>query len=128
ALEAMEVVDQRRAVVDASLEQLEKRREETRHHTEQYAAEAPQMKADVIRLESELTHEEAKLVGDFRSQYQRLIRDKKADSFAPLDDRRTCTGCHTQITSQLYLEVRTGEIRFCRTCGRILYLPTSRDG
>ena len=121
-LEAMEKADQQKTVTDEVATQVEKRREEIRKHTEQYASEAPQMKADVARLEAELTREESQLSGDFRTQYQRLIRSKGADSFAPLDERN-CTGCHTQITLQMYSEIVAGEIKFCRACGRILYLP-----
>ena len=121
-IEAMEKIDQQKLVVREAEETLEKRMAETRKHSEQYATDAPKMRDEITRLESEFQHEDAKLSGEFRSEYQRLVRSKGVDSFAPLDGR-SCTGCHTQITLQMYSEIVSGQIRLCRACGRVLYLP-----
>ncbi len=123
-LDAMENVDKQKHLIDESVTLIEKKKVDAQQHVEEYTRIAPELKASIAQLEDELRHEEAKLPGEFNVMYQRVLRSKGVDSFASLDGR-SCSGCHTQITLQMYSEMVGGQFLFCRACGRILYLPDS---
>ncbi|MDD3468355.1 MAG: hypothetical protein PHE53_00075 [Thermoguttaceae bacterium] len=123
-LDAMERVDKQKLEIEGTVALIEKKKVDAQRHIDEYARIAPGLKVDIAKLEEEQRHEEAKLPSEFNAMYQRVLRSKGVDSFASLDGR-SCSGCHTQITLQMYSEMVGGQFHFCRACGRILYLPDS---
>ena len=85
-------------------------------------ASAATIRADVIALEAELVQAEAGLPPDLKADYERVVRSKGADSLAVADDG-VCTGCGQQITLNMQNELQLSKLIFCRSCGRLLYLP-----
>ena len=83
---------------------------------------AASITADIKRLEAELATAEKSLPADLKADYQRVVRSKGADSLAIADDG-TCTGCGQSITLNMQNELRLAKLVFCKSCGRILYLP-----
>jgi predicted nucleic acid-binding Zn-ribbon protein len=83
---------------------------------------AKTIRADVTRLEAELAQAEKALPADFKADYQRIVRSKGADSLAVVDDG-VCTGCGQQITLNMQNELKLSKLVFCKSCGRLLYLP-----
>ena len=47
------------------------------------------------------------------------------DALAAVEDS-TCIGCYTTITTQMMNELLTNKPVFCKSCGRMLYLPEDR--
>ncbi|QDS98581.1 zinc ribbon domain-containing protein [Adhaeretor mobilis] len=88
---------------------------------EKVAAEAVLMKADMTRLEGELAEAEKGLTGDFREDYNRVIRSKGADGMS-LADGRICTGCGQQMTLNMHNDLLLSKPIFCKACGRMLYI------
>jgi uncharacterized protein len=86
------------------------------------AAHEPQLKADVERLEAELQQTEAELPNDIRELYQRIVRQKGEDALASVENQ-FCGGCNQQIPLNMLNRVMLGQPVFCKTCGRLLYLP-----
>jgi predicted nucleic acid-binding Zn-ribbon protein len=85
-----------------------------------------QLIADVHRLEAELKTAEARLPADAREGYQRVVRSKGCEGMAQVEGE-FCSGCHRQITPNMYNSLRLGQIVFCNSCGRLLYLPEDRS-
>ncbi len=83
---------------------------------------AASVAADIQRLEAELAKAESALPADLKADYQRVVRSKGADSLAVADDG-TCTGCGQSITLNMQNDLRLARLVFCKSCGRILYLP-----
>jgi uncharacterized protein len=77
---------------------------------------------DLARLETELISAETALPADIKADYQRVVRSKGADSLAAVEDG-VCIGCGQQITLNMQNELNLAKLVFCRTCGRLLYLP-----
>jgi hypothetical protein len=78
--------------------------------------------SEVSRLEGELTRAEGALPADFKADYDRVVRQKGADGLAAADDG-VCTGCGQNITLNMQNELRLSRAVFCKSCGRLLYLP-----
>lgn len=95
--------------------------EKTRQAIESAAAEA---QAEVARLEQELSRAEGELPSDFRTDYERVVRHKGADGLAEVDDG-VCTGCGQKILLNMQNELMLSRPAFCKSCGRLLYLPES---
>ena len=78
--------------------------------------------AEVTRLEAELARAETLLPADFKADYDRVVKSKGADGLTVADDG-TCTGCGQNITLNMQNELRLSRAVFCKSCGRLLYLP-----
>jgi uncharacterized protein len=74
------------------------------------------------RAQQQLGEVEATLPAESRQQYDRLVKARGDDALAEVQGR-TCMACHTEITAQQSNELLAGRLVFCKSCGRILYLP-----
>jgi predicted nucleic acid-binding Zn-ribbon protein len=93
--------------------------EKARQTVEQSAGN---IRTELTGLEAELAQAEAALPADFKADYQRIVRSKGADSLAVVDDG-VCTGCGQQITLNMQNQLKLSNLIFCKSCGRLLYLP-----
>jgi predicted nucleic acid-binding Zn-ribbon protein len=121
-LEGMEKIDQIAVGVKDAEKNLAAGKQEldkARHVVEDSAAT---IRTDLSRLEGELAQAEKALPADIKSDYQRVVRSKGADSLASVDDG-VCTGCGQQITLNMQNELKLSKLVFCKACGRLLYLP-----
>lgn len=82
----------------------------------------PLIQADIDRLEADLATAEAELPPLVNEVYQRTVRQRGEDALATLEDG-ACGGCHQQVPLNIQAEVRLSHPMFCRSCGRLLYLP-----
>src|SRR5262245_16399320 len=121
-LEALEKIDQGSGVVKEAEKQLAAGKQELDKSRKGVQDSAAGITADIQRLEAELAAAEKSLPGDLKADYQRVVRSKGADSLAVADDG-TCTGCGQSITLNMQNELRLARLVFCKSCGRILYLP-----
>jgi hypothetical protein len=86
------------------------------------AQQEPQLKADIARLEAELKVAEATLPGDICEMYRRGVRQKGEDALAAVENQ-FCGGCNQQVQLNILSQVMMGKPVFCKTCGRLLYIP-----
>ena len=74
-------------------------------------------------LEGERTAATAGIEDDLLDRYNRLFKSKGGVALVTVE-HGVCSGCHMQVNTQTYLEVRAEkEIIGCPQCGRILYEP-----
>ena len=121
-LEALEKIDQGSGLVKEAEKQLAAGKQELDKARKAVQDSAAGITTDVQRLEAELATAERALPADLKADYQRVVRSKGADSLAVADDG-TCTGCGQSITLNMQNELRLSKLVFCKSCGRILYLP-----
>lgn len=86
------------------------------------AASVESIRSDVMRLEAELVQAENALPADLKADYERVVRSKGADSLSAAEDG-VCLGCGQQITLNMQNELHLSKLVFCKSCGRLLYLP-----
>jgi uncharacterized protein len=121
-LEGLEKVDLLAAAVKEADKQVAAGKLELEKARQGVLGSADTIAADIQRLEGELAEAERALPADLRSDYERVVRSRGADSLAVSDDG-VCSGCGQQITLNMQNELRLARLIFCRSCGRILYLP-----
>ena len=121
-LEAMDRVDQLHVAVKEAEAQLAAGKQEMEKTKQAIDSAAAATQADVVLLEGELTAAEQSLPADMKNDYQRVVRSKGADSLSSVDDG-VCTACGQQITLNMQNELSLSELVFCKSCGRLLYLP-----
>ena len=86
------------------------------------AKQEPALQADIARLEAELQQSEATLPDDIRELYRRIVRQKGEDALAVVENQ-CCGGCNQQVPLNMLSQIMLGQPVFCKTCGRLLYLP-----
>lgn len=121
-LEGMEKVDQFAAAVKEADKNLAAGKQELAKVRQVVDQSASTIRTDLARLEGELALAEKALPFELKADYQRVVRSKGADSLAAADDG-VCTGCGQQITLNMQNELKLSKLVFCKSCGRLLYLP-----
>lgn len=92
-------------------------------------AQTGPQKAQLAKLDAAIVDAEAILPEAQRERYRRTVKQLGADAMAAVDvDYKhqvgTCSGCFVTITTQCLNEVINAEnLTFCKSCGRVLYLP-----
>jgi hypothetical protein len=121
-LEGLEKIDQ----LVGQVKEAEKKLAAAKHELEKSRCaieeSAATIRADLSRLEAELAEAEMALPADFKADYLRIVRSKGADSLAVADEG-VCTGCGQQITLNMQNQLKLSRLVFCKSCGRLLYLP-----
>jgi predicted nucleic acid-binding Zn-ribbon protein len=121
-LESMEKTDQLGVAVKEAEHNLAAGKQDLEKARQAVESSAATIRADLTRLEAELVQAEKALPAELKSDYQRIVRSKGADSLAAVDDG-VCTGCGQQITLNMQNELKLSKLVFCKACGRLLYLP-----
>lgn len=121
-LEGLEKIDQLQTAAKEAEKNLAAGKAEMEKAKQAVATSASTIQADIAQLEVELVDAEKALPPDLRADYDRVVRSKGADSLASVDDG-VCTGCGQQITLNMQNELRLSKLVFCKSCGRLLYLP-----
>jgi predicted nucleic acid-binding Zn-ribbon protein len=121
-LEGMEKVDLLNAATKEAEKNLAAGKQDMQKAKEAVESSAAGIKTDITALEAELVQAEQSLPADLKADYQRVVRSKGADSLSSVDDG-VCTGCGQQITLNMQNELQLSKLVFCKSCGRLLYLP-----
>ncbi|MFT5323349.1 MAG: putative nucleic acid-binding Zn-ribbon protein [Planctomycetaceae bacterium] len=119
-LELLEVVDaekSRLVELNGELKAAEAKLQKTKA---EFAELEPKVKAQAATLTEELSEAEKCLPTKEMGLYRRLVGAHGASTLAPLD-ASACSECFVELSPQNIVEVRTGKLVFCKSCGRILY-------
>jgi hypothetical protein len=125
-LEGLERIDALQEKITRAEEVLAKARakaEEVRSEVEQ---QQPLIRGDLIRLEAELKECESALPPSVRELYQRVVRQRGEDALAAVENEY-CSGCHQHVPVNVCAEIMLSHPMFCKTCGRLLYMPEDRS-
>jgi predicted nucleic acid-binding Zn-ribbon protein len=120
-LEAMEKVDGLGVAVKESEQQLAAGTQEFEKMRQAIEQSAASLRADIALYEERLGKAEAELPGDFKIDYNRIVRGKGANAMASVEDG-VCGGCGQQITLNMQNELRLSRPVFCKSCGCLLYM------
>jgi predicted nucleic acid-binding Zn-ribbon protein len=121
-LEAMDKIDLLGAATKESEKNLASGKLEMEKARQAVESSASTIRSDLVRLEGELAESEKGLPADLKADYERVVRSKGADSLSAAEDG-VCLGCGQQITLNMQNELKLSKLVFCRSCGRLLYLP-----
>jgi predicted nucleic acid-binding Zn-ribbon protein len=86
-----------------------------------FEAEAVDLKAREANLHELLARAESVLTGEPLAKYRRLVDAYGAEALASVESG-VCTGCYVSLTPQQRVFLNSGQILFCSSCGRLMYL------
>jgi uncharacterized protein len=124
-LEGLEKVDECQRLIAEAEHNLARGKEELAKVQQGVRDQQGLMAGDVKRLETELKAAEASLPADFRDAYERAVKSRGSDAMAEVD-KESCGGCFKNITANMFSELVMNRVVFCKSCGRLLYLPEDR--
>jgi hypothetical protein len=120
-LDALEKVDTAQiAIKKIELELAQAKSDETRVAAEISAAQ-PGFQARQAELQKAIANAEARLPENVVVQYRRLAQAYGAGALAEVDGS-TCSSCYVSLPAQMVMQVRDGQVLFCKTCGRLPYM------
>lgn len=119
-LDALEKVD----LAQAAIRDLESQIAASKAEDAKFAGEVekaqPGLQQRMQGLQAELTQVESRLPADIQTTYRRLVQAHGAAALAEVENEN-CTACYVRLTPQAAVSILTGQIMFCRSCGRLLY-------
>lgn len=121
-LESLERIDAMGDKVGEAEEAVKATAAELAKVKEQISATAEVIRGDIARLEADLVDAEKALPAEFRADYDRVVKVKGADGMSEAEDG-VCNGCGQKITPNMQNELLMLRPTFCKSCGRLLYLP-----
>lgn len=122
-LECLEKVDQAQADLKQAEQEVQNFAGEMQKFASEVAAAEAARKELVAVLKQQVAEAESIIPASIRSDYQRLVQAYGADAMAPVVNK-VCGNCNVGMTPQMLVELRTGQIRFCKICNRLVYLST----
>jgi predicted nucleic acid-binding Zn-ribbon protein len=121
-LEGWERADELKRQIAQADEVLQKAREKLEHVRTEVNRQEPLIREDLSRLRDELEETEASLPVDLKEMYGRVVRQRGEDALAAVENQ-ICSGCHQQVPLNVCAEIMLAHPMFCRSCGRLLYMP-----
>lgn len=119
-LELLEQVDVEKAGLAELNDELKEAEARLQKAKTEFSELEPKVKEQAARLTEELREAEKCLPSKEMGLYRRLVEAHGPSTLAPLD-ANACSECFVELSPQNIVEVRTGKLVFCKSCGRILY-------
>lgn len=121
-LELFDKVSESSKVVKTANDSLQQSKSQLKEVTDRVTEEKSGLESELTRIEQELGESEKNLPSEVKQDYERVVRAHGEEALAPLDDEN-CGGCFQRITPQMLNELALGKLVFCKSCGRLLYVP-----
>ncbi len=125
-LELYEKIDAMQVRIAAGEEEIKKAESEQQRVAQVVAAAEPALENEAQELSVALRSAESALPGTVLETYRRLVQAHGASALASVEGR-ACTACNAILSPQYCVDVNTGKLVFCRSCGRLLYRDDDAD-
>ena len=119
-LESLDKVDQMQSAIETLEEEGRTAKANTQQIADDVAAAKPGLEAECSELEAAVKVAESELPGSVAVAYRRLVQAHGADALTPVENK-ACTSCYAILSPNSVVELNTGKIVFCPSCGRLLY-------
>jgi len=124
-IEGYERVKEHEATVRESEQQLARGKEELAQAKTRVDQQKQTLEGELARLNQLLRDTEKQLPETIKSDYLRLAKSRGEETLAAVEGG-ICQGCYQTITPQTLNELLQQRPVFCKSCGRLLYLPEDR--
>jgi predicted nucleic acid-binding Zn-ribbon protein len=121
-LEALDKLDHLQAAIKTADSNLGKTKDELAKLRKRIDEQQQGLETELARVQGELDVAEGQLDGDFKPNYLRLAKSMGEEALAPAEGE-CCGGCSQTLTPQTMNTLRLDRPVFCKSCGRLLYLP-----
>ena len=120
-LDSLEKVDQAQVQNQQLDKELATAKTEEARVAKEVSETAPKLQAQVVEIQASIAEVEKTLPGEVSALYRRLVQAHGSNAFAEVEGS-TCTACYVSIPPQQLVILKTGQIVFCKTCGKLQYL------
>ncbi len=120
-LDALEKVDVAHLAIKKLEEELARVKSEESRVASEIATAQPGFQSQLAELHKAVANAEGRLPENVIVQYRRLAQAYGAAALAEVDGN-TCNSCYVSLPPQMVVQVREGQVLFCKTCGRLLYM------
>lgn len=121
-LDVLEKVDAAQLAVKKLEDEVAQSKADASRVAAEISAAEPGLQSRLAELQKAIANAEARLPEEVLVPYRRLVQAHGAGALAEVDGT-TCTSCYVSLPPQWVVRVRAGELIFCKTCGRLLYMP-----
>jgi hypothetical protein len=121
-IEALETVDRTQVEVKQLEQDVAAAEAELKKFTQEIESKIPGLKERAEALRALVAEAEKFLPAVIAPEYRRLVQVHGADALASVENR-SCSHCCLTLTQQMMVELKSGKTLFCKSCGRLLYLP-----
>lgn len=119
-LGALEQVDASQTAIKTLEQELATCKSEESRVANEVAQKQAGLKSSIASLEGKIAVEEKILPGDVLIVYRRLVGAHGAGALAEVNNK-VCSSCYVQLPPQTLVVLKSGQLLFCKTCGRLLY-------
>lgn len=125
-LDSLEKVDAGQIATRKLEDELAAAKAEEARVAAEIAAAEPGYRSRIAELQGAVTEAESCLPAEFITPYRRLVQAYGAAALAEVEGN-ICGVCFVNLTPQAQVALRAGQVMFCKTCGRLMYLhPEAR--
>lgn len=120
-LDSLEKVDAAHLAIKKLEEEVAQAKVEETRLAAQISAAQPGYQSRLVELQSAIANAETRLPPDIVVPYRRLVQAYGPAAMAEVDGT-ACNSCFVNLTPQMVMQVRAGQVMFCKVCGRLLYM------
>jgi predicted nucleic acid-binding Zn-ribbon protein len=124
-LEALEQLDLGNELIRAAEQEIVKLQSDHAKRVDEVEAKLRELRAELQRVEDELSQSETKIPAGALADYKRLTDARGEEALAPVDGD-SCGGCFQTLTTQLIDRLRMRLLIRCPSCNAFLYFPEDR--
>lgn len=120
-LDSLEKVDVAHLAIKKLEEEVAQAQTEEARVASQISAAQPGYQSRLAELQSAIANAESRLPADIVTPYRRLVQAYGPAALAEVDGT-ACNSCYVNLPAQMVMQVRAGQVMFCKVCGRLLYM------
>ena len=120
-LDSLEKVDVAHLAIKKLEEEVAHAKAEETRVAAQISAAQPGCQSRLAELQSAVANAEGRLPADMVIPYRRLVLAYGPAALAQVDGT-ACNSCYVNLPAQMVMQVRDGQVMFCKICGRLLYM------
>ncbi len=120
-LDALEKVDVGQIAIKKLDEEVAQAKAEESRVAAEISAAQPGLQSRLKELQTAIANAEGRLPENVIVQYRRLAQAYGPAALAEVEGT-TCNSCYVSLPAQMVMQVRDGQVLFCKTCGRLLYM------
>lgn len=125
-LELMDKIDSAESDVQEWVRKKETAYESARQSAQEFEVIRDSLDEEIEECNAAIVDAEHIIPENVKVQFQRLVRSHGAGALAVVAGKY-CSSCNVLISPQLRVELNSGRLVFCKSCGRLLYLDELLD-
>ena len=125
-LELMEKIDAAETEVQSWVTKKDTAREDAKKIAQEFEAARNSLDEEIQECKAAIADAERIIPDNIKVQFARLVRGHGSGALASVEGK-FCSACNVMIEPQLRVELNSGRLVFCKSCGRLLYMEDAQD-